>query len=246
MWRKSMNYTIEPMIDIGSDRILVIKISGVYCQPVYIINVYLPSANYPIAYYIQIIDELSYIYQLLSETGIVIIAGDMNAQLPPAANTQGRHLAAFLDNTECISLTNHSMCSGPKFTFLPHERCKGTLIDHVCINQEFIECISSCKIECFVDVNMSDHLPILVNIDIRIPYLNVNTREIPCWRRADLALYGAHLDAMLAGIESTSTDTPTNIDEYVNNIVHALTSSSNVSIPKRVFQKHKRPYWDND
>lgn len=77
MWRKSMNYTIEPMIDIGSDRILVIKISGVYCQPVYIINVYLPSANYPIAYYIQIIDELSYIYQLLSETGIVIIAGDI-------------------------------------------------------------------------------------------------------------------------------------------------------------------------
>ncbi len=103
----------------------------------------------------------------------------MNAQLPPNLSVRGKHFARFLQSTNCVSLTQHQLCQGPKFTFLPNQRCPGTLIDHICVTFDFMEYVKTCRICDYVDINRSDHLPVILTINIHIPYIQVNTRSFP-------------------------------------------------------------------
>ena len=56
LWREAINYAVEPISDLGNDIIMVIKLVTINCQPVYIVNVYMPSANYSVEYYKHIAD----------------------------------------------------------------------------------------------------------------------------------------------------------------------------------------------
>ena len=238
VWRKSIDYAIEPLQDLGNDRIMVVKVTGVNNKPVFIVNAYMPSANYPFEFYTQMCDELFFLYLRLIECGPVILAGDMNAQLAPLAGRQGKHFAECLRYYKCVSLMEHDMCQGPRWTFVPNLHTDGTRIDHICVPVEFLDSVTECIIKPYDDMNTSDHTPVMIYVHLDVEYLHVNTRCIPRWDKIDLLAYRNNLDSQLLG---GYTDT-LSIDEFALYIVNALNSASNITIPKSTFHRHKRRY----
>ena len=84
LWRKSLGICISNMeLPFESDRIVAIRIDLPNREPLFVINVYLPSTNMTIAYYRECISELQIINDWLSPNGTIIFSGNLNGQLGP-------------------------------------------------------------------------------------------------------------------------------------------------------------------
>ena len=81
LWHKALNATIQIMDDIGNDRIIAIQLRVDDTRNFYIVGTYLASANQPIAFYKESVDELDVVINELSNRGAYMILGDFNCHI---------------------------------------------------------------------------------------------------------------------------------------------------------------------
>ena len=73
---------------------------------------------------------------MYSESGIVVLMGDMNVNLLPNAvqgNATGRklHFLNFLQDSNMTSLTTLGLCTGARSSFVSYDNSAESLIDHI-------------------------------------------------------------------------------------------------------------------
>ena len=256
MWRKSINYTIRDInSDLYGDRIMGICIKNQGIEPVYIFNVYLPSTNVTISEYTSVIDQLRIIYDSYNNKGIVLIAGDYNAQLGPGygprsgtkQTIRGKVLHEFLNDNYMLSLNTAVTCSGPTPTFYPNDniRCP-TVIDHVLIAVSHQHLVSQCSVADYVALNTSDHVPITFSIKCDIPRYSVKNRDMYNWSKGDIISYSNHLNDNLQAHVSLPMTSTNDVDKLLGRITDTIKHSMDETIPKLKFSQFRRPYWDDD
>ena len=78
MWHKSLSSNIQRGVNLGNDRICVIKLSENDKTPLYIIGVYLPQRECVISQFDDYLYNLEYIIEKCKHDGNVAIFGDFN------------------------------------------------------------------------------------------------------------------------------------------------------------------------
>lgn len=256
MWKADLDYCVTKMENIGTDRIIMIKISRMECQPLYIMNVYMPSTNTDIEGYKDVLSEVKLIYEYFCIRGLVIIAGDINGQLGPQAGPRcpmspshrGRLFWEFLNECQITPLICQQKCTGPLVTFYPHGGGPGTQIDHICLEKRYMEHIVSCNVFLDESRNMSDHVPIRVVVKYNIPRYTQKTRSVFRWDRANPETYQQCLNFLISNNEilNNGIKTEDDIPIYANEIQTCMTEAAERIVPKSKYQHYKKPFWDSE
>ena len=90
IWNHTIDNFITPIDTIESDRIVGIKCEFVNCMPLFILAVYLPSANHVLDEFKECFDYLWALYDSLSADGFVILLGDFDGDLGNSLGDKGK------------------------------------------------------------------------------------------------------------------------------------------------------------
>lgn len=256
MWRTELDYCVTRMEDIGSDRIMVIKISVNNCEPMYIMNVYMPSTNSHIEVYREVLSELRAIHEYLSIRGMVIIVGDFNGQLGPSGGPRcpmppshrGSILLGYISEFDLVPLICHNSCTGPLATFYPHNGGPGTQIDHIFIENRYMRFMKSCMVSSDNINNTSDHVPIMVKVVCKIQRYAQKTRSVYRWDKCNPDTYSKCLDYLITqnSILNGPIECENNISEYANELQYCMKEAADRVVPMSKFYPYKKPYWDDE
>jgi endonuclease/exonuclease/phosphatase family metal-dependent hydrolase len=250
MWRRSLAHAITPMYKSGNNRIQVLKIESLSMRPVYIINVYLPSANYSYEEFKNHFNELMDVYQPYSQMGEVLIVGDFNVSLNMGPQRSGDHRRAhyvqqFLYATQQTSAVTLDMCQGPDVTYLPYSGAPGTQIDHIMVNNASLDNIDHVYVCDDNAGNTSDHLPVCIGWRYLCPRIQLESRQLYRWDKADTNLYRYTLDTLVVenNLCDRSVVTPIEIDSFCDRLTALMRQASDNVVPKSRYCPHRRPYW---
>jgi exonuclease III len=258
LWRKNIGYAIsELQLGLNTDRIMGIKIQSNGQEPIFLFNVYLPSTNASLSEYQHIIDLLQIAYDTYFEQGLVLLAGDFNAQLGSTQNTRragtvqtirGKYLESFLCHNNLYSLVADNMCTGPVCTYWSDNNIGvSSQIDHFVIAHDLRRYISWCKVFDDNDLNTSDHVPIMCKLHVYINRHQPQKRTTYNWGRCDVNEYS---QVVRQGIIDTMVDEPVTsvvqIDNMLQKLQSVIQAAMDRCVPKSKACPFVRPYWDQE
>ena len=253
MWRHSMSHYITPLYHVGNNRIQVIKLKSHPQRPLYICNIYMPPANLGYMEYENCINDLIDIYNIFSLNGDVMLVGDFNVTLNMGPRgcpgrsedlKRSQYLEQFLKFTHQNSIVTQAICTGPKVTYLPYSGSPGTQIDHIVINNAYIDKVISACVYDDDPQNTSDHLPVCIKWRHNAPRIKLQTRQVCRWDKADKQLYSYTMECLETGnhLDDNIIDTPEGIDDLCNTLIAMMTKASDYIVPKSKFAPHLKPY----
>ena len=122
LWKSSLQ--VSPVTAVKSDRCVAIQVCLTNCS-LSIINVYLPTSDYPLDIFKEYLHELENTISALQSDGPVMVLGDFNAHLGSLggqrgigeANPQGKLLLDLICRTNLFVASLCSISSGPSYTF---------------------------------------------------------------------------------------------------------------------------------
>ena len=172
IWNNAIDNFVTPLDIIDSDRIVGIKCAFANCRPLFILAVYLPSSNHALEEFKECIDYLWALYDSLSADGFVILLGDFNGDLcnslgdkgKKEPNDRGLLLLDFANFFNICPVNLLKQCKRPLESFKSHCGRYHSTLDYIFLPNCLLDDIHS--LETFdqdID-NISDHLPILVNL----------------------------------------------------------------------------------
>lgn len=184
LWRKDFDIAIDKLEDLGSDRIIVIKLHLGKQKNIFIIIVYLPASNSAISKYRSYIDDLEDIINRLHGNGTIIILGDFNGQVGThlgvrnfnTTNQRGLQLARLMVETNFVSINSQTFCRGPTGTCYSCNGSQISSIDHIMIRKDDLHLVKECRVSNDNCDNLSYHLPIFCTICMPIE-LNKVTKK---------------------------------------------------------------------
>ena len=188
IWNHKIDNFITPIDTIESDRIVGIKCEFVNCGPLFILAVYLPSANHALEEFKECFDYVWALYDSLSADGFVILLGDYNGGLGSSLGDKGKKgpndcgllLLDFANFFNICPINLLRRCKGPLESYNYHCGRYHSTLDYIFLPNCLLNNIYSAEtFELDVD-NTSDHLPILVNLRIskKIPTaLNLDSQS---------------------------------------------------------------------
>ena len=185
----------------------------------------------------------------------LIFMGDFNCEMSSdtqqTLSTKTTMLQKFLQHTGLISANMKDICIGPMYTYDPLSDHRVTsMIDHILIDQNIESWLTICLI-IDSDGNPSDHLPVLIELEIKIkieistPYdkgyiqwNKMNDKEIHSTYTLSLPFYLNSIKKPCLGQCDLHQ-----LEEYYGDIVSSLKSCASNTIG---FQKPKpgcKPFW---
>lgn len=232
-----------------SEKYVLIKL----CNSI-VLNLYLPCVGSS--------DRLSIIDDILLEVEVylenstadnIIVGGDMNMDLN-ASNLAVTLLTNFMNRNglkRCDELCNKMN----EFTYINHSLGHYSCIDYLFVTDET-------RLLCYdviePEVNLSDHLPIIINYTFNIPVMHQSSgvtndcqRTVTQlrWDQADLLLYynltGMHLQNVLRELDECLSDVAKNdvdvINIFYDKMVSVLQHCANAAVPER--RKNFYKFW---
>lgn len=249
LWKKSINSIVSKMY-IDDDRISGLCITLSSGARIFLINVYMPSSDYPIEVYRSYVQKVSDLYEEYNSIGEVVLLGDWNAEVDGENYTarddyQSRELISMCSNLDIASLCVSYSCSGPRYTFDPFESGNNrSLIDHILIPKSISDLAESCVIVSDRPYNTSDHLPVIFQLNVEaivVPHISIDTPR-PNWRKASLMERNNYTCTLAQLLESCDYSQLSN-DEYYQVLVKAANMAASFAIPHTKFNPHLKPYW---
>ena len=142
LWNRKLNSCVTTL-DSNSDRIIGIQIKYSQESYMYLFQVYLPSRNHVLDVYKNCVEELENILSMYSDKGIVIIMGDMNAQIFPRAfasriDSRDKFFRDFIEYNNMVSVSSMDIRTGPNSTFVSFDGKSESHIDHILVPYEKI------------------------------------------------------------------------------------------------------------
>ena len=158
-------------------------------NPLYILNVYLPTSSHNDNEFLEYFDHLWALYDSLSVKGYVIVMGDCKDDLGNSLGDKSTResiqrcckLLEFADYFNLCPLSLLGSCGGPTDTFL---LIVGDIVPHLITfflpNCLFYEILSAKTFDLCAE-NTSDHLPIMVKLNQReFPYYTTTVSDECC------------------------------------------------------------------
>ena len=257
LWKSSVDYAVKKLPNIGNERIQVIEIGVKKHKNIFLINVYMPSVNNPHEDYMAIFYELMNIYTYLTTKGIVVTVGDFNTSITLGyraihraiyKHDRTRELEHFMLTTNQVSLVTHMVCNGPLLTYFPYSGAPGTQIDHIMIQNEFMDMVQSVQVHDDCTENTSDHNPLSVTIRCNVPRFEISNRCVYRWDKVDTTLYREMLEGSVISKDLINKPITCNkdIDVLYNDIVQIITEVSEICVPKSQYRPYLKPYWNEN
>ena len=261
IWKRSMTSPILPVETLTS-RVCAVALKNNNDNFLFL-SVYMPVDNNTLSSVNEFNVVLVEISRLLKEyEGFkIIIGGDFNidfTRTPVSKNTE--LLLNFMLNESLLA--NNNIFNNDDFTFLSNTGSHST-IDHFIFTENCLDMLNTFNV-LYDGNNLSDHFPIILDIDIgsSLTYVEENTfldgNDAFNWKAAseeNIESYKTLLDEMLSLIYI-----PDNIvncrdffgnlhDDFItqtlNDIIEAMKISANLSIPKyRKKRKKGKPGWN--
>lgn len=141
--------------EIASNGHLSYSIRSHYRNPtayrqLYIIGVYLPSSDHPMAEYVDYLVDLESIVLSLQASGPVVVVGDFNAHLGnlgcarnhDVTNQVGQMLFDVIDKCDLYTALQSALTCGESYTFAQGHYC--TTVDYCLIDSGYAHLIDSC------------------------------------------------------------------------------------------------------
>lgn len=257
LWNRSIDHRVS-LLNIDDDRIIGIQYQLSESNFIYIIQVYLPSANHCMAEFEGYLSKVQDLCSMYSEKGTLLIMGDFNAHrngqsFVKCHDRRSTLLHQLLSNNNFLSVNTLPICTGASSTFVSYSGEYTSMIDHILIPAEKVDLVSVCKILDDAALNVSTHRPILMHINF--PYVeqidfNISFRRSVKWRgikQDDIIQYRESLENLCSNKTTNNSNTYMNqdIDVLYTDIVNMITSASDKHLPQsKVFKKHLKPYWD--
>ena len=262
LWSPELNDLIFPITSPRNDRLLGIRIST-FSRPTVVFSVYLPCRSGGTDPFKYVMDELDSLFTLFPDD-IILFAGDFNANpgvliddlsYPP--NEQGIILNRYLEKWNYVS--SHLQPSlNLSRQFLTHEseaHSSFSILDHVLCPKHFVSEFRSAFVDTEHPLNSSDHLPVVCSFPIQFkPVLPPPSIDHPGaiplsvnWSRCDSVMKERYADS----VEALLPDVPSVvsihiIEDIIESVTHTLLSSASTCLPVSRYQKHVRPFWNNE
>lgn len=168
-WKWSIDSRVS-LLNIDDDRIIGIQYQLSERNFVFIIQVYLPSANHRMDEFESYMLKLRDICNMYFDKGTMVIMGDFNAHRngPIFVKRHDRRstmLHHLISTYNLVSVNTLSVCTGASTTFVSYSGEYTSMIDHILIPAEKVDIISVCKILDDEALNVSTHRPIFVQIN---------------------------------------------------------------------------------
>lgn len=193
--RKHTNYKMS-VIDIGGyERSHCVRLKSCDTE-VYIIGAHLPSSNVLDSTYLDALDSVMEMYDICSQTGQTILMGYFNTDLrthivPVKKRAASLHRA--LTERQLYSVV--PVDDATQYTFSTKDGLTRTLIDYVFFSKDDLYCVTGYLIDTNVPYSVSDHLPLMMFIDIKGSCKRYDGQKLN-WRKA------SDIDPMLYRYES--------------------------------------------
>ena len=264
LWHKAIDVFVEP-VHIDSYRLCAIKINqGVGLRPLFIISVYMPQSGCGAEDYKDELLILEECIQTCLEQGDTLVMGDLNCHFGPEINVRGwgktsknaKFLLQVLQRNSMFVFDLGATCHGPKYTY--NNGVNESYIDHCIINTGMSSNVIDCYVHDDLPINMSDHLPMSVILDMQCTPIHVsNPRVSVAWHKMSAEqtqmLYTERLDVLL---NETLNQSGVNINSLLANnkftglnpqvwyemIVNSIAKVS-AGLPSTQFNQKLKPYW---
>ena len=254
LWRKTIE-GVSPMLEIKHDRICGVRVQLDNGNSVNIYSVYLPAAGSIDSMEI-VLDEISGIIEANGDDTQNIVCGDFNGDVGslggPRGNRcptrAGQRVSNFARQYNLHIANLMEDARGPVDTFWGHNG--KSAIDYIMVCEALKRNITTCLTENEHPLNTSDHLPVLVEIRIKLMSGKVESNAPQRMLRWDKLgeegireIYEIPLAVRLdnIGINTQNLDCEY-IDQLFNKVVKAITEIGG-NIPTSKFRKHLKPYW---
>ena len=151
-----------------------------------IISVYLPSSNHPVSEFSEYLSELINAFNALKSNGPILLVGDFNAHLSneignssSSRNQQSTLLSDFLQQNDLFVASTCCLATGPKYTF--YSNTYKTTVDYILADSS----LANNLVSCFVHINLSDHLPISVSLNLNTVMVSTSPKSATVnWQKA--------------------------------------------------------------
>ncbi|MES9881905.1 MAG: reverse transcriptase family protein, partial [Sedimenticola sp.] len=245
LYKTTLAFSVRIMDEIASERLIGIELACHDNANIFAFCIYMPSSNYSTDIYIDHINNLQAVCNTYSEKGTVVFLGDMNGEIIPFTNSKycssrDRTLTRFLSQNDMFSLTYLPSRIGPPFTFLTMEK----MLDHVIMFNTDSDLISEVRILDDDMYHVSDHLPIIITLNVPIYHTNVKERAAhTAWHK----ITSSHVEAYQLTLSELSHNLPTDdINVMYEYIVKSILTASQSTLPKSTYNRHSKPYWTKD
>ena len=258
LWHRKHSKHITP-ITYDDDRIIGIRYEINSDACLYIFQIYLPCSNHSVPIFQDYIDRLNNILNLYSGKGVVIIMGDLNANIlsnkfSRNLNIRSQHLLKVLADNNMMSANTLQLCTGASSSYVSYDGSSESLIDHILFPVDNTDLVSRCEICDDDTLNVSRHRPVVCQVNIPIsqpspPDTSVDTRIN--WKRAD----DQSIDAYRLSLSSSSNlqnvlnkdiNSRHLIDETYNVIIHEIKNTAKIIFPTKKFKSYLKPYWNTE
>ena len=170
LWKCSIDSRISAL-NIDDDRMIGLQYQISENTFIYVIQVYLPSANHSVEDFETYLCKLQDILSMYADRGTLVVMGDFNAHL------NGRTFVKFHDRrsklfkqllsvNNLLSVNTLPLCTGASTTFVSYSGEYTSLIDHILIGMEKVDLVLTCKVPDDDALNVSSHRPILMHFEI--------------------------------------------------------------------------------
>ena len=259
LWKKSLSNKIAPLT-LNCKSIVGIQYKykpGCYY---FVFQVYAPCSNHSLRDYKTSLEEIENILHYYGNCGTVILMGDFNGELPQwnslnttNLNTRSKLLCQLNDRLNLVPVNCLPFCEGPKFSNVPYNGTRETLIDYIFIPQDNMIMVDYCSVHDDHSINVSTHRPISCGVQ------HIFQNDEPClqqskgviWKNVkmnQIEKYTEYLNAnsLLQTLLEMQINNREEIDYIYNQVVHIIKVASNKCIPTSTFKPHIKPYWDEN
>ena len=244
-WKADIDSRIS-LLNIDDDRIMGVQYQLSKDRFVYIIQVYLPSANHSISQLEDYLTKLQDICSMYTEMGTLVIMGDLNVHIngrlflkPPDRRSALFHHFTVANNM--LSLNTLPLCAGASSTFVLYSGEHVSMIDHILLQVEKVDLVSECSILDDDALNVSNHRPIYCHSSF--PHVEqaesgLSVRRSVNWRCAksdNLENFRNEIDRQCLNIpqDILSSERAHDIDVLYANVCDIIIKSSEKHLPYR-------------
>ena len=250
LWKRTFNNLITPL-DIDDDRIIGIKVQVDPENVIFIFQVYIPCSNHGTESFKRYIDKIENLFFQFSNQGLVVVMGDINAEVK-SNRPRSSYFSEKLLKNNILSL-NVAMLDNISTNF-SYNGSIGSAIDHILIASEKIDIFESCSIPEDNALNVSSHRPVICTVRIPVVNFTSTNNEDSChinWSKVTQRHIDDYQSYLLASVQCATElnremSCTSQIDAFYNALV-SLINEANVKVfPRSKFKRCLKPYWDDE
>ena len=192
-----------------------------------IVNIHCPSADAILVDYEQCLHNLEEVVNShLHESTAIVIAGDFNAHLGTLAgprgsgppNHRGILLKQFIDRNNLFVSSHSRLSDGPPYTF--HSGRNYSTVDYIITNRALCDFLFSSKGLVDHSLNISDHLPLSINLNIPTVKATLHTVYRINWDKAlstgEIYSFESAISSLFSPLLNTTCEDPAHLDQEVH------------------------------